>query len=200
MSRLPEFDRAAVVDRAMHVFWQRGYSQTTVTDLVQATGLNPGSLYAAFGNKKGVFLEVLEAYNRAFLERIRRIGDDRRPALDCLAEMLQAIVDDTAAGRNRQGCLAVNALLELAEHDPEVAHRLCAHNERVRQAFAGLIARAQADGDVPPEKSADALSAFLVNNLWGMRVMCRGAAGRDALDAVVEGVLTGLTGRPQARR
>ena len=195
MPRMPEFDRTAVIDKAMLVFWQRGYSQTTVTDLVHATGLNPGSLYAAFGNKKGVFLEVLEAYNRAFLERIRRMSEDGRPALAALREMLATIVEDTVSGRNRQGCLAVNALLEMAQHDPDVASRLCAHNERVRQAFARLIADAQADGDIAPERSADALSAFLVNNLWGMRVMCRGAADRAALDAVVDGILRGLTGR-----
>ena len=195
MPRLPEFDRAAVVDKAMRVFWQRGYSQTTVTDLVHATGLQPGSLYAAFGNKKGVFLEVLEAYNRAFHDRIRRMAEDGRPALTSLREMLAAIVEDTVSGRNRQGCLAVNALLEMAEHEPDVASRLAAHNSRVQREFAVLIARAQADGDVPPGRHPEALSAFLVNNLWGMRVMCRGCTDRAALNAVVDGVLAALTGR-----
>lgn len=195
MPRAPEFDRAAVVGKAMEVFWQRGYSQTTVTDLVSATGLQPGSLYAAFGNKKGIFLEVLEAYNRSFLERIRGMREDGRPAIDCIREMLEAIVEDTLAGRNRQGCLAVNALLEMAAHEPDVARRLEAHNDRVREAFAGLIARAQGDGAVAPGRSPAALSAFLVNNLWGMRVMCRGCADRDSLNAVVSGILDALTRR-----
>jgi TetR/AcrR family transcriptional repressor of nem operon len=190
---MPEFDRSVVVRRAMQVFWQRGYSQTTITDLVRATGLQPGSLYAAFGNKKGVFIEVLEAYNRSFLERIRRMQDDSRPALSGIRAMLNDFVEDTVSGRNRQGCLAVNALLELAEHEPDVAARLDVHNEQVRQAFAALIARAQAEGDVPPGKRPDAHAAFLVNNLWGMRVMCRGSAGRESLAAVVNGILDALT-------
>jgi TetR/AcrR family transcriptional regulator, transcriptional repressor for nem operon len=193
MARMPEFDRSVVVRRAMQVFWQRGYSQTTVTDLVRATGLQPGSLYAAFGNKKGVFIEVLDAYNRTFLERIRRMQEDSGPALLGIRAMLNDIVEDTVSGRNRQGCLAVNALLELAEHEPDVAARLDVHNEQVRQAFAVLIARAQAEGDVPPGKCPDALAAFLVNNLWGMRVMCRGAVRRDSLGAVVNGILDALT-------
>ena len=193
MARTPEFDRAFVVDRAMRVFWQHGYSQTTVTDLVAATGLQPGSLYAAFGNKKGVFLAVLETYNANFLARIRRLGEDSRPALGCIRELLQTIVEDAVDDRKRQGCLAVNALLEMSAHEPDVASRLEAHNRRVRQAFADLIARAQADGDVTPHKTPDALSAFLVNNLWGMRVMCRGAADRESLAAVVDGILAALT-------
>ena len=193
MSRMPEFDRAIVVERAMQVFWRRGYSQTTVTDLVAATGLQPGSLYAAFGNKKGVFLEVLEAYNRSFLERIRGMREDPRPALACIRELLDNIVEDTVSGRNRQGCLAVNALLELAEHEPDVAARLDAHNRQVRNAFAALIAKAQAGGDIGPAKQPEALAAFLVNNLWGMRVMCRGCADRASLTAVVDGILDALT-------
>jgi TetR/AcrR family transcriptional regulator, transcriptional repressor for nem operon len=195
MSRMPEFDRSVVVRRAMQVFWQRGYGQTTVTDLVRATGLQPGSLYAAFGSKKGVFVEVLDAYNRSFLERIRRMQEDGRPAFAGIRAMLEDIVEDTVSGRNRQGCLAVNALLELAEHEPDVAARLDAHNEQVRHAFAVLIARAQAEGDVPPDRRPDALAACLVNSLWGMRVMCRGAADRASLAAVVEGILDALTHR-----
>lgn len=192
MSRPPEFDRATVVDRAMHVFWQRGYSQTTVTDLVAATGLQPGSIYAAFGSKKGVFLAVLEAYNADFLARLGRLGQDGRPAICCIRELLETIVEDAVEGRNRQGCLAVNALLEMAAHEPDVASRLQAHLRRVRQALAELIARAQADGDVAADRTPDALSAFLVNNLWGMRVTCRGFADRESLAAVVEGVLDAL--------
>lgn len=196
MARTPEFDRAAVVGKALQVFWRHGYSQTTVSDLVAATGLNPGSLYAAFGNKKGVFLEVLEAYNRSFLDRVRRMGSDGLPALASIREMLREMVDDTVTGRNRQGCLAVNALLEMAEHEPDVARRLELHNDRVRAAFAEVLARAQAEGSVATDRSPAALSAFLVNNLWGMRVMCRGCADRDSLDAVVTGILDGLTRRP----
>ncbi len=193
MPRLPEFDRTVVIERAMQVFWRRGYSQTTVTDLVAATGLQPGSLYAAFGNKKGVFLEVLEAYNRTFLERIRRLNADARPALICIRELLDDIVEDTVSRRNRRGCLAINALLELAEHEPDVAARLDAHNAKVRHAFAELIAKAQANGEISPAKRPEALAAFLVNNLWGMRVMCRGCADREGLTAVVDGILDALT-------
>ncbi len=193
MARTPEFDRAVVVDRAMRVFWRRGYNQTTVTDLVAATGLQPGSLYAAFGSKKGVFLAVLETYNSNFLARIRHLGEDGRPALGCIRDLLQSVVEDTVDDRKRQGCLAVNALLEMSAHEPDVASRLETHNRRVRQAFAELIARAQADGDVAPDRTPDALSAFLVNNLWGMRVMCRGTADRESLAAVVDGILAALT-------
>ncbi len=74
MPRTPEYDRDQVIGQATAVFWERGYGQTSVCDLVAATGLQPGSLYAAFGSKKGVFLEVLDHYNRQFLEKIRALA------------------------------------------------------------------------------------------------------------------------------
>ena len=60
MARHAEFNRDDVIHQATYVFWERGYARTSVSDLVDATGLQPGSLYAAFGNKKGLFLEVID--------------------------------------------------------------------------------------------------------------------------------------------
>lgn len=194
MARTPEFERATVVEQAMAVFWERGYGQTSVGDLVNATGLNPGSLYAAFGSKKGVFLEVLDEYNSGFLAKIRALGGGNRPAMHDLYVFLQTIVDDTVAGRDRRGCLSVNALLEMSQHDADIADRLNRHNQKIQTALSRVLSLAQAQGDIPAEKDIDGLAAFLVNNLWGMRVMCRSRADRVALLAVVDGIMGGLTG------
>ena len=193
MARTPEFERETVVEQAMAVFWERGYGQTSVGDLVNATGLNPGSLYAAFGSKKGVFLEVLEEYNRAFLERIRALGSGNRPALHDLYRFLQSIVDDTVAGRDRRGCLSVNALLEMSQHDADIASHLNRHNEKIQTALSRVLSLAQAQGDIAAEKDVNGLAAFLVNNLWGMRVMCKARPDRNAMRAVVDGIMAGLT-------
>ncbi len=192
MPRTPEYDRADVVDKAMAVFWERGYGQTSIGDLVDATGLKPGSLYAAFGSKKGVFLEVLDEYNRAFLLEIRTIARSGGPKIAAVRGILDDIVDKSVSGDDRRGCLSVNALLELAQHEPDIAARLEGHNQGVRDAFAALLRAAQDAREIPATKDADALAAFLVNNIWGMRVSCRGCPDRDALNAIVEAVMASL--------
>lgn len=192
MARTPAYDRSTVVAQAMSVFWQRGYGRTSIGDLVIATGLKPGSLYAAFGSKKGVFLEVLDEYNRGFLERIRKRVLSARPAVEELQDLLAEIVEETLAGQGHRGCLSVNALLEMSQHEPDVAVRIEAHNRRIREAFAELLARAQVEGDIDAKRDTAALSAFLVNNIWGMRVMCRGTPERATLAAIVDGVLASL--------
>ncbi len=192
MSRTPEYDRRVVVDRAMAVFWTRGYSQTSIGHLVKATGLKPGSLYAAFGSKKGVFLEVLDEYNRSFVREIRELARSRSSKIDAIRGILRRIVDDSVTGKDRRGCLAVNALLEMAEHEPDVARRIDAHNRAVRDGFSGLIRAAQARNELPATKDADAMAAFLVNNIWGLKVNCKTRPDRAALEAVVDGVLAAL--------
>jgi TetR/AcrR family transcriptional repressor of nem operon len=192
MSRAPEYDRDEVLRRATEVFWERGYGATSVPDLVAATGLQPGSLYAAFGSKRGVFLEVLGQYNDRFMARIEQLQSDRSSAIAAIEALLESAADDALNDPGRRGCLAVNALLELSRHEPEIGALLCAHNARVHQAMARLIAQAQHEGDIAPGQQPEALSAFLLNNLWGMRVLCRQPADRDALRAIVQGVLTTL--------
>ena len=192
MPRSPGYERSTVIAQAMGVFWERGYARTSVGHLTEATGLKPGSLYAAFGSKKGVFLEVLDEYNREFLARIRAMSRSEAGALEALRSLLDDIVEDTLSGRDRRGCLSVNALLELARHEPDVAERIEAHNASVRRAFSELIEKGQRDGDIGAPGDPDAMSAFLVNNIWGMRIMCRGRPDPGALEAVVDNVLKSL--------
>ena len=169
MPRSPEFDRDEVIDAAQTVFWDRGYSQTSVADLVEATGLKPGSLYGAFGSKKGVFLEVLEAYNRGFLRHVSELRRHESGALAGLTTILDRIIDDAVTGLDRRGCLAVNAMLEMSRHDDDIAERLRLHNERTRKAFAELVRMAQVQGDIEAARNPDNVAAFLMNSIWGLR-------------------------------
>ena len=196
MPRNPEYDRAQVVDQAMAVFWERGYGKTSIGDLVDATGLKPGSLYAAFGSKKGIYLEVLEEYHRGFVVRIRDLARSGSLKIPAVRELLETMAEDAVSGRDRRGCLSVNALLEMSAHDPDIAARLDTHNAGVRLAFAELLGTAQESGEIPESSDPMALAAFLVSNMWGMRVMCKARADRAAMAAVVDGVMASMTERP----
>ncbi len=193
MSRAPEYNRDEVIHKAMQVFWARGYGRTSVTDLVAATGLKPGSLYAAFGNKQGLFVAVLRHYGKRFKSRVQRLTDTERSALGVIRTLLITIADEALHTGHQRGCLAVNSLLELASHEPDIARHLEAHNEEMLQVITQLVERAQADGDIRPERNARALSAFLLNNIWGMQVMCKSRPNRAAMAAIIDGILVSLT-------
>ncbi len=200
MPRAPEFERDEVIDAAQAVFWDRGYSQTSVADLVAATGLKPGSLYGAFGSKKGVFLAVLDAYHRAFMGRIADLGCHESGAFAGLTTILDDIIEGAVSGGDRRGCLAVNAMLEMSQHDADIAARLKLHNDKTLEAFAELVRMAQAEGDIEPARDPAAVAAFLVNSIWGLRVMCRNEANRAVLNGIAAGILAGVSNRQQKAR
>ena len=192
MPRAAEYDRDTVIAQATDVFWARGYGRTSVGDLVAATGLQPGSLYAAFGNKKGLFLEVIDAYNQGFIARIRDLRDEDDASIDKIEALLAEIVEDAGSDESERGCLTVNALLELSLHDKDIARKLRGYNAELRKAFAWLLKDAQTEGDVDPAQDPNELASFLVNNLWGLRVMCKSRPDRASLEAIVNGVLSAL--------
>jgi TetR/AcrR family transcriptional repressor of nem operon len=192
MSRHAEYDRNTVIAQATAVFWDQGYGKTSVGDIVKATGLQPGSLYAAFGNKKGLFLEVLDQYNQGFIVRIRQLRAEEGASIGKIHGLLRQMVDEAATGEADRGCLNVNALLEMSRHDPEIANRLQGYNAELRKAFAWIVKDAQAEGDVPADRNANELATFVINNIWGLRVMCKSRPDRGSLDAIVTGVVCAL--------
>ncbi|HNP37506.1 MAG TPA: TetR/AcrR family transcriptional regulator [Woeseiaceae bacterium] len=196
MSRAPGYDRIEVLGRATEVFWDRGYGRTSMADIVAATGLQPGSLYAAFGSKKGMFLEVLDQYNDRFLLRLERLSKEPRPALDAIESLLLTTAEEALDDTDQRGCLAINALLEMSGHEPDIAEHLLSHHAEVESVVASLIEKAQDEGDISRSRESHTLSAFLLNNLWGMRVVCRQRPDRDTLHAIVNSVVMALRADP----
>jgi len=192
MPRPPGYERSAVLSRATEIFWQRGYGATSVSDLVAATGLKPGSLYAAFGSKKGLFLEVLEEYNAALLGDLETCVAEAPSPLAAVRALLGRMAESTLGEEGRRGCLAVNALLEMAGHDEDIARTLRRHNDVLKGRIEQLLADAKDTGEIEADATPRSLAVFVLNNLWGMRVLCKSGPRREALDSVVEGVMTAL--------
>jgi TetR/AcrR family transcriptional repressor of nem operon len=119
-----EFDTDDAVMRAMGVFWSRGYHGTSLPDLLEATRLSRGSLYAAFGDKHGLFLRALDRYIDEALSRIDVELDPAKDAVAGLRACLAGYVDRTCGVAGKRGCLVVATAMELAAHDAEVEQRI----------------------------------------------------------------------------
>lgn len=193
MPRPPAFDRDEVIVRATEVFWQRGFQATSVTDLVRATGLKPGSLYGAFGSKKGVFLEVLRAYQDDSARRLNSLLEASPSPLEGIRRFFAGLVEETRGVQGRRGCLMVNTMLEYSRHDDDVQRQLTAGLARMEQLFRRAIARSRERGELDASMEPAVAAAFLVNNIWGIRVTCRGRPSPEAMQGVVDTVLAALT-------
>ena len=119
-----EFDPDVVIERAMNVFWSNGYHGTSMADLLKATKLSRGSLYAAFGDKHGLFLYALERYSEESLKRFDNELDPRHDAVAGLRTCLAGYVTRHTGANGKRGCLVVATAMELVSHDAEVERRI----------------------------------------------------------------------------
>jgi TetR/AcrR family transcriptional repressor of nem operon len=180
-----EFDTDAAVERAMGVFWSCGYHGTSLPDLLAATKLSRGSLYAAFGDKHGLFLCALDRYIDNALARLDIELDPRNNALAALRTCLAGYVDRASGVAGKRGCLVVATAMELAAHDAAVAQRIRRFFQRMETRLSEALARAQAAGELADGVAPASAARLLVCLCEGMRVVAKTVRDRTLSHAMV---------------
>jgi TetR/AcrR family transcriptional repressor of nem operon len=185
------FDVGQALDVALERFWQRGFDATSLQVLCEAMEVQPGSVYAAFGSKRDLFVAALHRYMETVsaeaVERINSAPSGVRGLRDYFGHLVDAMVD----GRRRWGCLVTNSLVELAEHDPELAGLFQQHLANLRTSFAGALVRARAEGALRPGVGPES-AHLLVAVVQGMNVLAKTHPGRDTLQTIADAALAGL--------
>lgn len=178
MARPREFDEDRVLDAIMDTFWRNGYEGTSAQDLVDATGLGRGSLYAAYRDKKGLFEHALVRYRtqaQANAEQVRRPGSPVRR----IREFLQSIVDADLKAPEKRGCLATNTAIEMAGRDPRVAELVRQNFRILIDGIEDVIRRGQALGEIRNSTDAETLALFVFSTVQGLRVLARTATSNE---------------------
>lgn len=191
MGRTREFDTDAALDGALRTFWRHGYEATPMQDLCSAMALNPGSIYAAFGSKRGLFVEALKRYaDTVSAEAMQRINS-APSGLGGIRSYFSHLIDAMVDGDRRFGCLITNSLIEFARNDPELAGMFDLHLARLETTFAAALARARAEGQVRPD-AGPAAAHFLVTLVQGMNVLAKTNPDRHTLQGIVDTAVAGL--------
>ncbi len=182
-----------VLERAMLAFWARGYEATSINDLVEVTGINRGSLYAAFDDKHGLFTQALRHYDRVHRQDYLTRLAARHGPKDAILTAFQDAARNIGRGAKPAGCLLVNTALELSPHDPEIRQFVGGSLKAVEDFFCSMIEAGQEDGSVKSTLSARKTAQALMGLFLGLRVLTRSSANRQALDAVTEQARTMLS-------
>ena len=182
MARVKEFEPEEALERAMDLFWWRGYEATSVRDLLGCMGIGRGSFYDTFGDKRALFLAALDLYGETRAARVTKTLDDTVPARDAIKKVFERTIEALVGGRRRRGCLLANSAVELAPHDPEIAAKILRYQQRDEEAFHLALVRARASGEIPDRHDPLALARFLTNSLQGLRVSGKAGAERAALE------------------
>jgi TetR/AcrR family transcriptional repressor of nem operon len=192
MARPREFETADVLDRAMGLFWAKGFEASSLDGLCDATGLTRSSLYGAFGDKRALFLETIDRYGDRAVARFRAAFAKSLPAKAALQAFLSEMVNQIVAGPGRNGCFLGNCAAEMARNDPEVAAKVKANLERVEKCLKDNFDKACAKGELSPSADTAALARFFVAMTQGLRIVGKSGANRAVLNDIVTVALNSL--------
>jgi AcrR family transcriptional regulator len=165
------FDVDKALDRALKVFWRKGYEGASLPDLTRAMGINRPSLYAAFGNKEALFRKAIDRYAAGPASHVKE-ALNQPTALAVTKRLLGGSIDLITDSRNPRGCFMVQGALACGDDADRIRRELVKRRAAFEAALAERFERALAEGDLP----ADA----------GMAVQAAGGATRGELMRVAD--------------
>jgi len=192
MANIAKYDREDVVHKAMTLFWRQGFSGTSTRDLQQAIDMRPGSIYAAFGSKEGLYKEALQHYSATMggilLEKVEQQGS----ALKGLEAYIRCVVIERRDIAPSDMCMLVKTIAEITESNPELLSLSKVLMKKTEQRFSGLLAQAQQEGELHPAKDPTMLAKFLQVQMIGLRTFLRSSQDPDAVDGLISEVFRQL--------
>ncbi|SDE36236.1 TetR/AcrR family transcriptional regulator [Auraticoccus monumenti] len=192
MARPRAFDEVQVLDTVREQFWDTGYAATSMEDLMRVTGLGKGSLYAAFGDKRQLFLRALRSYTEDIHHQLRRALTETPRAVDALRMLLEAPVGEGTGSGARRGCMLANSTSELGNADPDVLSHAHDTYERSTTLIADCVSRAQDQGDLPAHADPVSLARALLAAQQGIVYMSRTGMDTATLTATARSLAAQL--------
>jgi TetR/AcrR family transcriptional regulator, transcriptional repressor for nem operon len=176
------------LDAAMNLFWKQGYEASSIEDIVQATGLGRGSLYDTFGDKHALYVAALKRYLTKVPSDIEQ--DEQIALKETLERYFYHWIDLLLADPERRGCFLVNATMEMAPCDAEVAAITQSALQVLEEKFYHLLIKAQVQGALPWTYDPHQGAHFLLGILVSIRVLARAKQERTVLQDVVKTALS----------
>jgi len=192
MARVKEFDEKEVLGKALEIFWSKGYNGTSMQDLIDGLGISRSSLYDTYGDKRALFLSVLDHYRQTQSEAMISMIEESTDIRQTLRDMLYQTLLLCPADKAKYGCFMVNTTIELAPHDEEINEMIARNQKDVEQAIYKAIQKGQQKGQVTKQHSAKTLAKFILNTLTGLRVNVKSHTDKKAITEIIEVALSVL--------
>ncbi|RZV33460.1 MAG: TetR/AcrR family transcriptional regulator [Chromatiales bacterium] len=192
MNRARTFDPGTALSQIVDLFASKGYSDTSMEDIVETTGVSRYGLYGTFGNKRELFEQALEKYADGMGKQSYLRLLEPGASLNHIREIFRERVADICCDEENKGCLFVHTAMQLAPQDEELRGVLTRFMKRMAKAFAIGLDSAKGRGEVDEDVDVDAAGLLLTNTVFGLVVLGRTGFPREALDGVVDSVLNSL--------
>ena len=193
MPRNKEFEPEEALDKAMRVFWRKGYFDTSVDDLVQQVGVSRYGLYGTFGNKHQLFLASLDRYRDTFISQLLAGLESPNASLAEIQAFFMTFVEMCQTERGKLGCFMCNSATELALHDDRVAEKVDNYLQRLTTAFRKALTNARQRNEIKLDINVEDYAKYLTGVTLGLCVYARSQVDPETIESYVRVILKTLS-------
>ena len=190
MPRTKQFDRQEALDKAMNVFWEKGYNGASIQDLVEEMNINRSSMYDTFGEKHNLYKEALQAYKSKYGINSRYLKN--KSPLEGIRLLIDDYVNSIVQDKHNKGCFILNSTAESSCHDGDVKAFLQTNLEEFGEMLVELLSNSQGAKEISSARSPEELSDFVIAALQGMRMMGRVTNDAEKLRRIADNILKSI--------
>lgn len=191
VGRPRKFDYDDALDKAMHVFWEKGYEGTSMPDLTEAMSMNRPSIYAAYGNKEELFCKALDRYTQRSVEFFNT-HLDKENIREAMSSLLCASVGNMSCKESPKGCLSVQGALACSDEAKIVQQYATARREKMVDILEDRFNRAKREGELPKTMDSRDLARFFITMMQGLSIQSASGVEDKALRGIAERALSVL--------
>ncbi|MFS4493036.1 TetR/AcrR family transcriptional regulator [Maribacter sp. 2308TA10-17] len=186
MPRTKQFNEEEVLNKAMELFWEKGFHATSMQDLVNHLGINRASIYDTYGGKNELFDKAFQNYRDISLASLKDIFDSESYVKRGFRKLFQMVIDDVKTKSCQKGCFVVNTITELVPGDEVLREKLRQNSENTEHLFASYIQNGIDDGNIKASKNPQSIAFALFTFFSGLRVMTKVEKNPKKLSEMVE--------------
>ena len=189
MGRPIEFDKDEVLEKAMHVFWQKSFESASLQDLIEAMDLSKSSFYQSFTSKQDLYLKCLDNYQNKQIANLIENLAKAKSSKEFIEGMFAEVIATANIESGKFGCFLLNATNEFPFGDVNLSPFINKSFQKMEVVWQIAIKQAQEEGDIPAEKDASALASYLLSSMTGLRTMIKAGTSPQSLRKIVETIL-----------
>lgn len=184
MARSKAFNKEVVLDKAVEVFWAKGYEATSIQDLVDAMGIQRGSLYSAFGSKQQLFLKSLDRYGEEVVKKLLEILGSKPSAIESIELFFAELAEHLITAGPLRGCLVTNSAIERGLSDEATKQKVLYLLNAIEKGFHQTLLRAQKNREIAKDHNLTSLAEYLASSIQGLLVVGKVCSERSVLESI----------------
>ncbi|MDI3324791.1 TetR/AcrR family transcriptional regulator [Pontibacterium granulatum] len=186
MANKLKHDRQLVINQATNLFWEKGFHATSMRNLQDHIDMRPGSIYAAFGSKEGLFKETLQCYADGSLKRLQASVEATPSPLAAMKHFVKLVVQQGKNQAPNEMCMLVKTVSELTEENEELLEESKRLLKVMENAFADLLSQAQQAGEIDSSKDPQRLARLIQMQLIGLRLYARTSNSENSVNDLID--------------